>query len=134
MARISVILFGITVLIASMIFLITMLFTAPAPDSTGFLTAILCSDGEIMTHRLGERFEQGFFKVNKIPTHLYCQNSAGELREVTGQAFAVVMGGYLVLFLTGLVIFFMGIFGLLRARLAANDPQKAKPKRNPLYD
>mgnify|MGYP000503875603 CR=1 FL=1 len=126
MFRIAAILTGITLMILSMVYLVVMLFTAPAPDSTGLLTAILCENGEIMTRSTGERFEPGFFQVNKVPTHLFCQNGDGDLREVTGQAFAVVMGSYAIIFLAGLFTFLYGFISLMRERMT--NIRKAKRK------
>lgn len=119
---------GIVLMIGAFAYMITLLATAPAPDSTGFLTAVLCSNDEIMTRTVGERFENGFFKVDRVPHHLFCQNSAGVMREVSGQAFAVVMVGYLTLFLTGLFSFLFGSLSLARERLLAQG-MIAKTKR-----
>ena len=125
---------GIVLMIGAFVYMITLLVTAPAPDSTGFLTTVLCSNDEIMTRTVGERFENGFFKVDRVPHHLFCQSRIGVMREVSGQAFAVVMVGYLILFLTGLSSLLFGSLSLAREKMLAQGMiPKAKSREKILF-
>jgi hypothetical protein len=80
------------------------------------MTALACRSGERFTQVLGG------YSYNSDGTggqsfSFYCQDEAGNQRDVTGQGILIGVGGYIVPFLTGLLLLIVGPIGMARRRM-----------------
>ncbi|MBZ0281964.1 MAG: SHOCT domain-containing protein [Anaerolineae bacterium] len=107
-------LLGIGLMALSFIVLVMVMVESPNPMMTNVMTSLVCQPGETFVQEVGGTVNNSFNRPAGRSLAFYCENNEGQQRDVTGQAIGMMVAGFAVPFVAGLLLTIWGVYGMMR--------------------
>lgn len=122
-------LLGIGLMALAFVVLIMAIGDSPNATMTNLMTQMVCEPGETFVKELGGTVNNSFNRPAGRSIAFYCEDNDGQQREVTGQAMGMMIAGFAVPFVVGLILTIWGVYGMMRnaAKRAFDQPNSYAP-------